>query len=1580
MAEIDRRRILDAIQGGSPTAGSFGRVTPGSFGRVTPGSFVQSEPIKHTTRTTPTIGGTPITRFAKPEREDGGFKGAFGKLIDVIDFSGAAFRSLVKENIDAWSNLAKGKNPFEGFFTGGKGGASVADWWQQTNDHMLMSEVLRETGISEKLGIEPGSKTEMALGLGLDIVTDPIVYLTGGWGAVPRGLKALGKVDDVVKALTKASGLAATPAKAAELTAAAARVSKSRSILSAGKALEDIGIKTGLTLTIPGTGRLGRHVVEKPLSIATGGAVGKAARAQRAKYVPAFILPDKAFDVQKYAPQIADSMKLLKKGETAVSDMLLKGGIPKDLHESIMQAAAFGRRLPITLPFTLPWSTPLIRAVAPLPGFAFRLASQRKVAQSFDNALNARAPIRAMKLADNPDDALAGIYMEEVANNAAISAGTFKRRLLGAPGKPPLGYRMAAKAAGVPEEGSGAMRIVEQAKKMGISGEDLMRASDRPTFVNGVLNPELPESFRRLGAKGTTFHEELLKWWDDARRLANEQLAGTPLAGFADDLYAARYLSSAGKEILGGDGVRFAGRGGLGGTPWQAREYITPSQYTKMVAQHGEEEAAKRFSQTWMGEQLQNVTGPGATGKSVRDQMDEIGARVLGKNEYKQIFSNDFHEVVPRYINDMAQGVDVQNVLRGMENIGLVVRTDARGAIRMDLASRFRRIAGTVDEDGWRSGGTIQKFESKIDASRVGAARLRQVDEAATGVAGAVTPGVAPTSLTVDLVPELGRLINAAQRSVAGLTSGKATWLPKELRAAIKGLDSLTPLPTGNWARVMEQYGGFADEIGAQVARLRQLVAGVDAAAKQAGTRGYAELKAVNRNITVMESALAQMNGLLPRTAVANDRTVKAGRQLVKTLETGTIPSSILPEMKAWAKKYSEWVDLDNLTGSTLYLHAADDDFLKAVGAQIATGEMPDLAYIAEKVAAAEAGGLANARLYGEALEEAKAAAEKWQGIAPDLERGLEEARLIAQKDILTPDDLFNQQKYLQSAKEQAMELELEMNRARRSTELGRRISAMDSQEDALRALNQERTMQGFQHAYNEALSNQLTGPWLKGYSAVNMKESADLFASATLAAAKLNSASAMADWTKGYKSLLNYWKAQAVATPGFVIRNIMGATWINSQILGVEMGQHMKTSAMRRMAMKSSIDAVKDRKYLQHLDDLAARTGKVIDRPVAGHLGSGSQYLAWKTVETGQPVKLAGVRGMFRNATDRDWRIFDEIERSGIAGGGQAAIEVAEKSAMASMGTWNPLRAHFWPFKAVRKANTEAEFMVRMTAGRHVMEGGGNLDEAWKAIRKFHFDYSELTPTEAKIKMVIPFWKWQKNILPVLIESIGNRPAAWSRLRQVKGELEYASEAEGVVPDYFMENLGIRLPWRMDGSQLYVLPDMPFKDLNRWMRSDDRPITGLKPLDMATRAFAESAFPYAKLPIELWAGKQFFADLPLKGRFQNVPPSYANIPGLMPILGALGKAEENRKGEWKMTDSDLYVLDQMMPFMGRLRRLIPGEEKYEKRWMTTFMSTMFGGGLRANTPEEQRNQLIRMQRELSDDMKRMIDIEVRNV
>tara|TARA_R110002167_G_scaffold25296_6_gene87959 strand:+ start:49 stop:1158 length:1110 start_codon:yes stop_codon:yes gene_type:complete len=361
--------------------------------------------------------------------------------------------------------------------------------------------------------------------------------------------------------------------------------------------------------------------------------------------------------------------------------------------------------------------------------------------------------------------------------------------------------------------------------------------------------------------------------------------------------------------------------------------------------------------------------------------------------------------------------------------------------------------------------------------------------------------------------------------------------------------------------------------------------------------------------------------------------------------------------------------------------------------------------------------------------------------------------------------------------------------------------------------------------------------------------------------------------------------------------------------------------------------------------------------------------------------IKIKGLRGLGREFSDTEWKHFKWIADSGIAEGGQAYSEVVQAvEQVQRKKSLAPWRSNFFLYRGVREQNERAEFMVRGALAMHVLQTGGSKSNAVNQVRKFHFDYSEITPTEAKIKAVIPFWKWQKNILPVLVESIGTNPKAWSRLQQIKGEVEYMSGEEGVVPDYFMENLGVRLPWRMDGSQVYLLPDMPFRDLNRWMKPGERDITGIKPLDMATRIAAEAAFPLAKLPLELWAGQLFFADIPLKGRYQQVPPSYRSVPGLMPILGALGKAEKNRQGEWKMTDSDLYILDQMFPIMGRLRRLIPGEEKYEKRWTTTFISTMLGGGLRVNTPEEQRNQLIRMQRDLDEHYRKMVDVEVRKV
>ena len=198
-----RQQILDAISGGaaSPVARSAQVLTP------------QFEP--------------------KEPSGDINFLGPLGDIIDVIDTPRAMIASTAQEIVDVFQG--------EGF--------SPKDWWQQTSDNHLFGEVLRDSGVDL-----PGP-LDFVAGLGLDIATDPLTYLAGA-GVVAR----LARADKVVEALrvgANAADKAGDAVKAKRMTDAAARVAKSRSVLSAGKALDDIGISSGARLTVPGTGRMG---------------------------------------------------------------------------------------------------------------------------------------------------------------------------------------------------------------------------------------------------------------------------------------------------------------------------------------------------------------------------------------------------------------------------------------------------------------------------------------------------------------------------------------------------------------------------------------------------------------------------------------------------------------------------------------------------------------------------------------------------------------------------------------------------------------------------------------------------------------------------------------------------------------------------------------------------------------------------------------------------------------------------------------------------------------------------------------------------------------------------------------------------------------------------------------------------------------------------------------------------------------------------------------------------------------------------------------------------------------------------
>ena len=455
--------------------------------------------------------------------------------------------------------------------------------------------------------------------------------------------------------------------------------------------------------------------------------------------------------------------------------------------------------------------------------------------------------------------------------------------------------------------------------------------------------------------------------------------------------------------------------------------------------------------------------------------------------------------------------------------------------------------------------------------------------------------------------------------------------------------------------------------------------------------------------------------------------------------------------------------------------------------------------------------------------------------------------------------------------------------------------------------------------------------------------EYVQLFAEAFQSAARLQDPANFSKFTRSYLKFQNWWKATAVSTPGFFMRNGFGGMWINNQIAGVPMYMHARVKLIQREAAKraSKEDIVRG------LDEL---------------IEDGGFNLGVKGRAVGGPTRVS----------KEELEIFREWYSAGMAQSGQVSMEVknmmdlptAQRGRFA--GSNNPFKAEFRLYSAIRSVNQDTEFILRGAVAHHMMTTGSPIEDAYRSVMKYHFDYSDLTRADQYIKLASPFWVWQKNIIPVLVSSIGKNPKAWSRLNQVKGELELQSPADGIMPNWFHENMGIRMPFKIGGSRAYVMPDLPFRDLNRYLKEMENP-GDVKGLAKGTlRAFGESAMPPFKVPIEMWAGKQVFADIPLTGRYQQLPAIY-DFPMAREALGLLGLAEKAPNGRWVARDSSLYAMDSFFPLLGRARRLFPNEESKQEALITTWFNTIGGAGLRANTPRLRRNEIYRRNREYAD-------------
>jgi hypothetical protein len=473
-------------------------------------------------------------------------------------------------------------------------------------------------------------------------------------------------------------------------------------------------------------------------------------------------------------------------------------------------------------------------------------------------------------------------------------------------------------------------------------------------------------------------------------------------------------------------------------------------------------------------------------------------------------------------------------------------------------------------------------------------------------------------------------------------------------------------------------------------------------------------------------------------------------------------------------------------------------------------------------------------------------------------------------------------------------------------------------------------------------------------------------FAEMYQAVARTNDPVRMGEFFQKMQSFNNWWKAQAVGTPGFIFRNMMGAFWMNNQLAGVPMHMHGRVRAIRNQAAAAARDAGNEGNIAEGLQILIDRGTNL---KIRGGPHTGSSTVSLSELRTFQDWYGTGM------ASGTGGRGIDIM--TGVDSGGMVIEGRGLRSGFRA-GTVKPT-ADFKLFSGIRGANADAEFMARGALAHDIMLRGGTVEEASDLITKYHFDYSDLTAAERAAKQIIPFWTWQRRVLPVLVESIGRNPKAWNRISQFQANIERQTPEQGMVPAYFGENMGIRLPFKIGGFRTYVLPDLPFVDLAEWSKGLDVTDDEFGVESVVRKPF-EAVIPSYKMPVEILMGVRSFNQVPLRDELEFAP-SWAKVPIIRQALLAservgLPGVKTSRSGEVLMSDVDAYQLEQLIPFFARVSRLWPNiDPKWETsdtaKMYTTFFSVFGGLGFRANTPKERRNEMLRREIDLGEQRSR---------
>lgn len=186
-------------------------------------------------------------------------------------------------------------------------------------------------------------------------------------------------------------------------------------------------------------------------------------------------------------------------------------------------------------------------------------------------------------------------------------------------------------------------------------------------------------------------------------------------------------------------------------------------------------------------------------------------------------------------------------------------------------------------------------------------------------------------------------------------------------------------------------------------------------------------------------------------------------------------------------------------------------------------------------------------------------------------------------------------------------------------------------------------------------------------------------------------------------------------------------------------------------------------------------------------------------------------------------------------------------------------------PLQTMRDIGGGVEDYSKRALFLDALQKGESLEDAALKVKKFLFDYGDITDTERTLRRAVPFYTWLRKNTPLQAEMLLKDPAKFAKVAHATNASENAANehGEGVPagerPDWVQRAGGVQLPWASsEGGANYYLPNLPFMDLNKFA------VPGGSSVGNATADLLSGLGPAFKAPIELATNKSLFTRKPL--------------------------------------------------------------------------------------------------------------------